>query len=108
MLLSRHEDVSIAAAVEGLLGLQAQATMPPYYGLWSRLHGFDPHELGRMLSNREIVRMTLMRGTVHLVTVTDALMLRPLVQNVIERGFNGAFRRRMAGVDLDRLSAATR
>ena len=43
--------------------------MPPYYGLWSRLEGFDPHELGRMLTDREVVRLTLMRGTVHLVTV---------------------------------------
>jgi hypothetical protein len=108
MLLERRDDVSIAAAVEHLLGLQAQATMPPYYGLWSRLHDFDPHALGRMLSDREVVRLTLMRGTVHLVTVRDALTLRPLVQNVIERGFNGGYRRRIADVDLVELSTATR
>ena len=108
MLLERRAGVSIGSTVEHLLGLQAQAPMPPYYGLWSRLDRFDPHELGRMITDRDVVRMTLMRGTVHLVTVRDALVLRPLVQNVIERGFNGAFRRRIAGVDTAQLTSATR
>ena len=108
MLLERRDDVSVEQAVEHLLGLQAQAPQPPYYALWSRLEAFNEHELGRMLTDREAVRLTLMRGTVHLVTVPDALELRPLVQQVIERGFDGAFRRRTADVDLDRLAAATR
>jgi hypothetical protein len=106
MLLARRRDVSIAGAVEHLLGLQAQATPPPYYGLFSRVDEFDPHELGRMLTDREVVRMTLMRGTVHLVTVADALKLRPLVQRVIERGFSGSFRRRLANVDVSALTNA--
>jgi hypothetical protein len=107
-LLLRRAEVPVAKAVHHLLGLQAQAPMPPYYGLWSRLQDFDPHELGRMLNDREVVRMTLMRGTVHLVTARDALLLRPLLQPVIERGYNGAFRRRIAGVDLTELARATR
>src|SRR5918998_1119250 len=98
-LLLRRADLPVRDAVERLLGLQAQAIAPPYYGLWSRLEPFDPHELGRMLTDREAVRMTLMRGTVHLVTVRDALLLRPLVQMVIERSHNGAFGRRMGGAD---------
>jgi hypothetical protein len=108
MLLTRRDDVAVTEAVEHLLGLQAQAIMPPYHALFSRLEGFDPNELGRMISEREVVRLTLMRGTVHLVTVRDALMLRPLVQSVIERGFNCNFRRRIADVDLEQLSRATR
>jgi hypothetical protein len=107
MLLER-EGVSPAKAVEHLLGLQAQAPLPPYIALWSRLEGFDPRELGRMLTDREAVRLTLMRGTVHLVTVDDALRLRPLVQPVITRGFNGSFRRRIADVDPLEMARATR
>jgi Winged helix DNA-binding domain len=106
--LLRRVDLPVRDAVEHLVGLQAQAVAPPYYGLWSRLEGFDPHELGRMLTDREAVRMTLMRGTVHLVTVRDALALRPLVQVVIERGHNGAFGRRMGGADLGELERAVR
>jgi hypothetical protein len=107
-LLLRRADLPVAGAVEHLVGLQAQATLPPYVGLWSRLEGFDPGELGRMLTEREAVRLTLMRGTVHLVSVRDALRLRPLVQVVVERGHNGAYGRRMGGADLDRLARATR
>jgi hypothetical protein len=107
-LLLRREARPVAEVVELLLGLQAQAPMPPYYGLWSRLEGFDPHELARMLTEREVVRLKLMRGTVHLVTVRDALALRPLVQGVIERGHNGAFGRRMGGAEPAPLAAAVR
>ena len=106
--LLRRSDAPPAAMVEHLLGLQAQAPLPPYYGLWSRLEGFDPHELGRMLTEREVVRMTLMRATVHLVTPRDAALLRPLVQLTVERNHNGAFGRRMGGADPRELAAAAR
>jgi hypothetical protein len=107
-LLLRRADLPVRDAIEHLLGLQAQSVAPPYYGLWSRLEPFDPHELGRMLTDREAVRMTLIRGTVHLVTVRDALLLRPLVQVVIERSHNGAFGRRMGGADPAELERAVR
>jgi hypothetical protein len=107
-LLLRRVERPVSEVVEHLLGLQAQAPMPPYQGLWSRLEGFDPHELGRMLTDREVVRLTLMRGTVHLVTVRDALLLRPLVQAVVERAHNGAFGRRMGNADPGELGAALR
>jgi DNA glycosylase AlkZ-like len=107
-LLLRRVAMPVADAVEHLVGLQAQATLPPYYGLWSRLEPFDPHEVGRLLTAREAVRLTLMRGTVHLATVRDALGLRPLVQAAIERGHNGTFGRRMGGADLGEIAAATR
>jgi Winged helix DNA-binding domain len=106
--LLRRVEEPIGEAVEHLVGLQAQAALPPYYGLWSRLDGFDPHELGRMLTEREIVRLTLMRATVHMVTVRDALMLRPLVQPVVERNHGGAFGRRMGGADTKELAAVVR
>jgi hypothetical protein len=107
-LLLWRTDLPVRDTLEHLVGLQAQSVPPTYYGLWSRLEPFDPHELGRMLSEREAVRMTLMRGTVHLVTARDALLLRPLVQVVIERGHNGAFGRRMGGADIGELERAVR
>jgi DNA glycosylase AlkZ-like len=105
-LLLRRSTLPVPDAVAHLVGLQAQAAMPPYHALWSRLEGFDPHRLGRMLTDREAVRLTLMRGTVHLVTVADALLLRPLMQIVAVRGHNGAFKRRMGGADVHELAAA--
>ncbi len=107
-LLLERVRTPIPNVIEHLAGLQAQAPMPPYYGLWSRLDGFDPHALGAMLTDRTAVRITLMRGTVHLVTVRDACFLRPLVQAVIARGHNGAFGRRMGGAEPAALAAAVR
>jgi hypothetical protein len=105
-LLLRRAEMPVGVAVEHLLGLQAQAPMPPYYGLWSRIADFDPHELGRMLTDGDVVRLSLMRWTVHLVTVRDALVLRPLTQRVIERGFG--LRRRVSGPELAKLVRVVR
>jgi hypothetical protein len=104
-LLLRRAELTPAAALEHLVGLQAQAPNPPYYGLWSRLEGFDPNELGAMITSGDAVRLKLLRGTVHLVTAADALALRPLLQSVGERGHAAALRRRMEAADLDRLAA---
>jgi len=107
-LLLRRAQMPVMSAIEHLLGLQGQATLPPYYGLWSRLCGFDQHELARTLLEREAVRLRLMRGTVHLVSATDAVRLRPLMQVVGERGHNGAFRSRMGNADPSLLATIVR
>jgi len=45
--------------------------------------------------------MTLMRSTLHLVSSADALRLRPLLQDMLERAFaSSPFARRVHGVDL--------
>jgi hypothetical protein len=36
-LLLRRVEIPVREAVELLVGLQAQAPMPPYYALWSRV-----------------------------------------------------------------------
>ena len=106
--LLRRVELTPEAALEHLVGLQAQEPMPPYFALWSRLRDFDPAALGDLLNERRAVRMTLMRGTIHMTTVADALALRPLVQVVIERTLKGAFGRRMGGAEPGRIAAATR
>ena len=100
----RRADLPVPDMVEHLVGLQAQEIMPPYYGLWSRLEGFDPNELGRLLEEREVVRLWLMRGTIHLVSVRDALAFKPLTQVVAERQHRGGhYGRRMGDADLEEL-----
>ncbi len=108
LLLERSTAHSAERAIEHLVGLQAQTPRDPYFGLWSRLDGFEPDALGGLLSDRRAVRMTLMRATVHLVTAGDADRLRPLVQPGIERSFKGAWGKRIAGVDVDAVTAAAR
>jgi Winged helix DNA-binding domain len=45
------------AAIEHLVGLQAQAPFAPCYRLWSRLEGFPGDELSGLLSERRVVRI---------------------------------------------------
>ena len=91
--------LSPAAALERLVGLQAQAPAPPYYGLWSRLAGFRPEELGGMIEEGSAVRLALMRSTIHLVTADDALALRPLVQPALAGQTGGSYGRGLEGLD---------
>ena len=109
-LLLRRQKLSALQAIEHLVGMQAQAPAPPYVGLWTRLEGFDPDELSRLILDRRAVRVALMRNTVHLVSARDCLALRPLVQPVIDRGLhaNRAHRTGVEGVDIETLSAAGR
>ena len=97
---------AVLAMVEHLVGLQAQAPFPPYYGLLARLDGFRPEDLARLLISRDVVRIALMRGTIHLVSADDALTLRPLVQPVLDRALASNFGKRLPGVDLAAVAAA--
>src|SRR5262249_22136741 len=98
----------VVRTVEHLVGLQAQAPFPPYYGLHSRLDGFLPEDLAALITDRSVVRIALMRGTIHLVSARDCLPLRQLVQPVIERGMRGALGRQGAGGAPGERAAAAR
>jgi hypothetical protein len=102
-LLARQlllERVSMPAldAVEHLVGMQAQEPQAPYLGLWSRLQDFDPCALSDLLESRQVVRASLMRWTIHLVSASDYARLWPLMREVAARGFRGsAFSKQLGG-----------
>ena len=93
-----------------LVGLQAQVPHNPYTALWSRLAGFRPEALSEPLERREAVRIGVMRGTIHLLTATDCLLLRPLTQPVFEGQLwrHRDLSPRLRGVDLDPVVEAGR
>jgi hypothetical protein len=109
-MLLRRQTLPAEEAIEHLVGMQAQAPNPPYVGLWTRLEGFHPDQLARLILERRAVRVALMRNTVHLVSARDCLKLRPLMQPVIDRGLyaNRANRAGVEGLDVEALSAAGR
>src|SRR5512132_1013458 len=109
-LLLRRVRRPAAEVVEHLVGMQAQEPRDPYVGLWTRLEGFDPHELGRLIADRQAVRSPLMRTTTHLVSARDCLALARLLRPVLERNFwtGSPFGRRVKGVDVDAVLAAGR
>ena len=88
--------------VEHLVGMQAQVPHNPYLGLWSRLAGFDPRELSQLLLDRAVVRIVVMRATIHLVSADDCLTLRPLIQPVLDAELrrHPQFGPKLAGVDM--------
>jgi Winged helix DNA-binding domain len=96
--------------IEHLVGMQAQEPKDPYVALWTRLQGFRPEELEALIEEREAVRMTLMRATIHLVTDRDCLALRPAMQSVCERMFwsGSPFGKRLDDVDVDEVLAVGR
>jgi Winged helix DNA-binding domain len=105
-LLLRRHPTSALSAIEHLVGLQAQAPLAPYVGLWTRLAGFHQQELKDLLTERAVVRAHLMRNTVHLVTAADYVSFRPLFQPLMDRALAAHFRRNLTGVDLAELRAA--
>ncbi|HYG63587.1 MAG TPA: winged helix DNA-binding domain-containing protein, partial [Thermoanaerobaculia bacterium] len=107
MLLAR-EDATPLLAVERLAGLQAQMARPPFVGLWTRLAGFRRDGLLAPLHRREIVRVTAMRATLHLLTAADYVALRGAFQPVLAKAMQSILRARSAEVDLARIEAEAR
>src|SRR4051794_5460231 len=105
-LLIEGSAMSAVDAVEHLVGLQAQAVRPPHLALWSRLARFSPAELDRLLVDRSLVRLALMRSTLHLVSAPDALALRALLADALRRIVRGQFGRQVADVALAELAGA--
>jgi hypothetical protein len=115
-LLARQlllERVSMPAldVIEHLGGMQAQAPLVPYFGLWNRLEGFEPRELVELIESRTVVRApAMLRTTIHLVSARDYVRMRPVLQPVEERGFytGSPFGRQLSGIDMGALLAAGR
>jgi hypothetical protein len=84
-LLTRRVRRPAAEVIEHLVGMQAQVPIDPYVGLWTRLEEFEASELSELIAGRAAVRATLLRGTIHLATARDALELRGVLQQTIER-----------------------
>ncbi|MGW4965184.1 winged helix DNA-binding domain-containing protein [Nonomuraea sp. NPDC004186] len=106
--LLRRTDNSVVEVVERLGGLQAQTPHTWYTGLWNRVEGFKPADAADLLLSRELVRIALQRGTIHLVSARDCLAIRPLLQPAIGRMTTSTFGKRWQGVDLDELAAVGR
>ena len=107
MLLERAS-LPVLDAVARLVGLQAQVPSPPFVGLWTRLQDFRREDLTRPMRERLVVRATLMRATLHLMTAADYLLLRPALQPALTRSLQSIAGRRMEGLDVDELVATVR
>lgn len=107
MLLSRETPTTVAA-VERLAGLQAQLARPPFVGLWTRIEGFRREDLVRRLRERQIIRATAMRGTLHLMRAADYAAFRGALQPMLTRSMQAILRERLQDLDMDALRAEAR
>jgi len=80
MLLERARGVGAREAVERLAGMQAQEPKHPFVGLWTRIGDFDEQALRDALGSGEVVRATLMRSTLHLLSAADYAAFRMALQ----------------------------
>jgi len=74
--LLERKRLSPAALIERLVGLQAQWPPAPYVGIWTRTLGFRRETLERALASGSVVKATVMRQTLHLVTPRDYGLIR--------------------------------
>jgi hypothetical protein len=107
-LLLERQTLPAADAIGRVGGLQAQASAPPFVGLWTRLVNFRESALQDLIDRRQIVRATMMRHTIHFVRADDYPWLRPTIQPALDASFGAQTRKRLAGLDIDPFLAAAR
>ena len=107
---AQRADCSAEQMLQHLVGMQSQAPLAPYVGLWTRVVNFRADELSALMIERRAVRASLMRATIHLVTAADFLQLWPVLEPVSERGLwtGSPFGRRVPREIVDDLLAFVR
>jgi len=75
-LLLERKRLLPKAVIERLVGMQAQWPPAPYVGIWTRTTSFRPEALERELARGAVLKATVMRQTLHLVTPRDYALLR--------------------------------
>lgn len=107
MLVSRTSG-SAPEAVSRLVGLQAQSAMAPFVGLWTRVENLSREEVAGLIEDRTILKATMMRGTLHLLTAADYLEFRSTLQPVFDAALAGILKGRADGLDVPKLLAAAK
>lgn len=107
LLLGRKQAPALEV-IEHLVGLQAQQARPPFIGLWSRIEGFRREELLQLLESRAVVRGTLMRTTLHLMSARDYPAFRVALQPGMTQAVRSILGDRLQRFDLGQLVNAAR
>ena len=79
-LLLERVSLTPLEALEHLVALQGQVSNAPYVGLWTRLLAFRRADLSLLLEQRQVVRASSLRVTLHLLRAEDYLRIHPLLQ----------------------------
>ena len=105
--LLERSSMSVLDLTDELVGLQAQTPHSWYVGFWSRLAEVRTETISQLLESRELVRLALMRSTIHLVSAEDAVSIRPLLDAVLRKPLSN-FGKHLVGLDTAELAAVGR
>ena len=100
-LLLERSDFILPYAFGQLLALQAQRANSPFIALWSRLANFEREHLAEFIHEREAVKGTMMRTTLHLMQTGDYIGSRQTMQPMLDSGAASIVKQRDAEFDED-------
>ncbi|GAB06894.1 winged helix DNA-binding domain-containing protein [Gordonia amarae] len=106
-LLERVDDDAVEV-LDRVVGMQSQDPKAAFFGLHARLENFAPDELDGLMTDRETVRMALLRSTVCLVDTEDARWIRPAVQPALDAELTGTHTRRLVAASPEAIVDAAR
>ncbi len=101
MLLERTDAPPITV-IERLAGMQAQLASAPFVGLWTRIHNFQRSHLAAAIEKHDVVKVTLMRATLHLVSAADYRHFRTTFNATLE-GAAESITKNRTPIDADRV-----
>src|SRR5690625_4112176 len=104
--LTARADATVPEVIGRLAGLQAQHASWPYVALWTRRPTADVSELESAITDRRVIKATLMRTTLHLVAACDVRAFDVMTAQPRLGTWNASATR--AGLDLTALNAEVR
>ncbi len=107
-MLLKRESIPIPAAIERLVAMQAQLSSAPFVGLWTRLENFKREDLAQLIENHAVVKATMIRATLHLVTADDFLRFRTTLQPILSGASESITKSRGVEVDMNAVIAAAK
>lgn len=82
-LLLAREPLGVLEGTRRIVAIQGQHPASPYLALWNRLVDFDPADLDAAFAEGQVVKSTLLRGTLHVVHVDDHLPFHLAMQPML-------------------------
>lgn len=103
--LLERVDEDVLDVLDRCVGLQSQDPKAAFYGLWSRIRDFNPADLDELMTEREVIRMALLRSTVFLMDAEDARWVRPLAQASLMGDLQAGHLKQIGDADKDDVAA---
>lgn len=101
--LDRRFNGGLVDLLEAVAGLNAQTARGPVVGIWARTRSRDLTMLDELCRTFQVVKINVMRGTVHLLTARQYWAWRPALGEVLRRNVGSFCRGIWDRVDYDDL-----